>query len=277
MKEYSDSFDEIICEISQNYHKIKNSKLITTLELEYFKREFSISNTHNSNAIEGNTFTFDETKLLLERGIISGTHSIRESLDIIGYKEAFDFLYESFKNKKSITEEFIKQIHYFVLKDEIERGTYRTIQNYIGDIFRTIYTPPAPFKVPELMSEYVKNLNEEILTILNKKNDEENNMDFNKLFHLVAKHHILFENIHPFIDGNGRTGRLLLIYEMMLFGLLPLDIKLEDRDLYYSTIKNFRKKEKYSDNELSKTLLMAKLLAKSELESMKVWLAIYGK
>lgn len=96
------------------------------------------------------------------------------------------------------------------------------------------------------------------------------------MFHNLAKHHIEFENIHPFVDGNGRTGRLLLIYEMISLGLLPVDVRYEERDRYYAAISSYRDKEKYSTRPKSKTEGMAKLLAESELASMKIWLSIYS-
>lgn len=95
------------------------------------------------------------------------------------------------------------------------------------------------------------------------------------MFQNLAKHHIEFENIHPFVDGNGRMGRLLLIYEMISLGLLPVDVRYEERDRYYAAISAYRDKEKYSTRPESKTEGMAKLLAESELESMKIWLSIY--
>ena len=82
------------------------------------------------NAIEGNTFTFDETKLLIEKGIVTGAHSLRESEDILGYKNAFDFLYRAVKEKTPVTEDLIKKIHSFVLRGDEEAGKYRSIQNY---------------------------------------------------------------------------------------------------------------------------------------------------
>lgn len=75
----------------------------------------------------------------------------------------------------------------------------------------------------------------------------------------LAKHHIEFENIHPFVDGNGRTGRLLLIYEMILLELLPVDVRYEERDRYYAAISSYRDKEKYSTHPERKTEGVVKL------------------
>lgn len=272
--EEQQKYIDIINEIDECYALMKKVRPLSASELKYFNNEFSISATHNSNAIEGNTFTFDETKLLIEKGIVTGAHSLRESEDIIRYKQAFDFLYESVKEKKPITEEFIKQVHSFVLRGDEEAGKYRKIQNYVGSLSRIVYTPCPSTQVPEKMKVYVAEVQAD-----NKHNAElaeKGQFNWVDLFHNLAKHHIEFENIHPFVDGNGRTGRLLLIYEMISLGLLPVDIRYEERDRYYAAISSYRDKEKYSTSPESKTEGMAKLLAESELASMKIWLSIYS-
>ena len=102
---------DIIAQIDNSFARIKRIRPLSSSEVNYFLQEFSISASHNSNAIEGNTFTFDETKLLIEKGIVTGAHSLRESEDILGYKNAFDFLYKAVKEKTLVTEDFIKKIH----------------------------------------------------------------------------------------------------------------------------------------------------------------------
>ena len=264
---------DIIQKIEERFKRMKKIRPLKSEEIAYFNREFSISASHNSNAIEGNTFTYDETKLLIEKGIITGAHSLRESEDIIGYKQAFDFLYDAVKKEQPITEEFIKTIHAFVLRGEEEAGAYRTIQNYIGSITRVVYTPCPPSQVQEKMSEYVQLLAKDFEE--NIKAARTGSINWIGLFHNLAKHHIEFENIHPFIDGNGRTGRLLLTYELICMGLLPVDIRYEERDRYYAAIKAYRDKEKYSDRPDNKTEKLAKLLAECELQSMEIWLRTF--
>lgn len=272
--EEQQKYIDIIGEIENCYALMKKVRPLSMSELKYFINEFSISASHNSNAIEGNTFTLDETKLLIEKGIVTGAHSLRESEDIVGYKQAFDFLYEAVKEKHPLTEEFIRKIHGFVLRGDEEAGKYRTIQNYVGTLTRIVYTPCPPSQVPEKMKSYTEELQADC-----KRNSElaaRGEFNWYELFHCLAKHHIELENIHPFVDGNGRTGRLLLIYEMILLGLLPVDIRYEERDRYYAAIQAYRDKEKYSTRIASKTESMAKLLAESELESMKIWLSVYS-
>ena len=267
-------YTDIVQQLEESYARMRKVRPLSAGELRYFNQEFSISASHNSNAIEGNTFTLDETKLLIEKGIVAGAHSLRESEDIVGYKQAFDFLYTAVKDKQPITEEFIKKIHGFVLRGDDEAGRYRTIQNYIGNLTRIVYTPCPPAQVPEKMTAYVERIQADCRD--NEQAVARETVDFAGLFHKLAEHHIIFENIHPFIDGNGRTGRLLRIYEMISMGLLPVDIRYEERDRYYAALAAYRDKEKYSTRPTSKTEKLAKLLAESELTSMQLWLSIYS-
>lgn len=264
---------DILRKISECFERMKEIRPLNPGEIAYFNREFSISASHNSNAIEGNTFTYDETKLLIEQGIVSGAHSLRESEDIVGYKQAFDFLYDAVKKEQPITEDFIKVIHAFVLRGDEGAGQYRKIQNYIGSITRVVYTPCPPSQVEAKMKAYVADLAKDMEVNIQRARRGE--LNWLEIFHNLAKHHIEFENIHPFIDGNGRTGRLLLTYELICMGLLPIDIRYEERERYYAGIKAYRDKEKYSTREDSKTEKFAKLLAECELQSMELWLQTF--
>ena len=101
-----------------------------------------------------------------------------------------------------------------------EAGQYRRIQNYVGDPARIKYTPCPPSEVPTRMREYVNKLQADMAE--NVKIKEQSDYDWSRVFHTLAQHHIEFEKIHPFIDGNGRTGRLLLTYEMLSMGFCLL-------------------------------------------------------
>lgn len=268
-----EKYASIIEEIEKCYKTIKNARPLSRAELSYFENEFVISATHHSNAIEGNTFTYDETRILLEKGIVTGAHSLRESEDIAGYKEALDFLYENSKKKTEISERLIKTIHSFVLKGDEEGGHYREIQNYVGDGVNIVYMPPSPEEVPVLMKRYVESINKDIAGIADII--QKGGIPWVELFHMLSRHHIELERIHPFIDGNGRVGRLLLVYEMISFGLLPIDVRYENRARYYAAISSYDTKKRYSTRINSKTEAMAKLFAESELSIMKEWLLIF--
>lgn len=270
--EEQQKYIDIIQAIDECYKRMNKIRPLSESEVKYFYDEFSISTSHNSNAIEGNTFTYDETRLLIKEGITSNAHSFREHEEIVGYKQAFDFLYNAVKDKQIITEDFIKQIHAFVLRGNEEAGKYRNIQNYVGDMFNIKYTPCSPIEVPDKMKAYVSDL--ECGLKENHKYVEEN--DWTSLFLNLAKHHIEFEKIHPFTDGNGRCGRLLLTYEMISIGLLPIDIRYEERSRYYSALSAYDDKAKYSTRKEIKTENMAKIIAESELRSMNAWLKTFN-
>lgn len=269
----TNKYTDIINKLDLNYKKIKELPPLPSSEVKYFLNEFSISTTYNSNAIEGNTFTYDETRLLIEKGITTNKRSFQEHSDIINYKRAFDFLYEALSNKTTINEDFIKKIHSFVLSGSGEAGTYRRVQNYIEDMFNIAYTPPSPNQVPSLMQEYVNSLNQDLNE--NKSILKSEKIDWLTLFYSLARHHILFERIHPFLDGNGRTGRLLLTYELILLGLLPLDINYKKQKHYYAALKSYDSKSRYSTRPNSKLDKMAKLLLECELTSTNLWLKTF--
>ena len=250
-------YRDIIERLDVNYKKIKTMRPLPAAGVAYFRNEFAISTTHNSNAIEGNTFTYDETKLLLEKGITSSARSFREHEDIVGYKKGFDFLYEALKQGTEISEDFVKRIHSFVQQGAEDAGEYRTIQNYIGDLSRVVYTPCSPREVPDKMKDYIEKV----------KRIEK---------YGFAEHHIEFERIHPFTDGNGRTGRLLLTYEMISLGLVPVDIRYDERSRYYAALAAYEDKLRYSTRPESKTEKLAKLLAECELRSSDLWIKTFS-
>lgn len=263
------NYMDMLKEINNQYNNMKKLRPIPADSVKYFFDEFAISDSYSSNAIEGNTFTYDETRLLIKEGVVFSTHSFDEHQDIVGYKEAFSFLYNSTKENRIIDEEFILKIHSFVLNGRSNAGTYRKEQVYIGDPFKVKYMPPSAIEVPTRMENYIKDLQQDF--VQEKEIVNQTNIDWETLFRKLATHHIEFENIHPFIDGNGRTGRLLLSYEMISLGLLPVDIRYENREHYYAAFTSYREKEKYGSREDSKTDKMAKLLVESECASMKLW------
>src|SRR5690606_24957216 len=152
--------------------------------------EFLIDFTYNSNAIEGNTLTLQETALVLQEGITIDKKPLKEHLEAIGHKEAFLYIEELVKEKVPLSENVIKDIHSIVLMDMTQdKGRYMRIQ---VTILGSVHEPPQPYLVPILMEQLINQYNEWI---------EEKH-----LIERVALLHLQFESIHPFIDGNGRTG-----------------------------------------------------------------------
>ncbi|MGL5355620.1 MAG: Fic family protein, partial [Cetobacterium sp.] len=176
--------------------------------------------TYNSNAIEGNTLTLLETKVVLE-GITIGGKSIREHLEVVNHKEAILYLEEVIRKEEPFNEWQIKNIHHLVLKGINDKyaGNYRDQQVMISG---AEHIPPAPFLLKEKMNEFINWYNTEAQSL--------------HPIERAAMVHIIFVGIHPFVDGNGRTSRLLLNLELMKNGYPPIVIKNLNRLEYYSAL-----------------------------------------
>ena len=209
--------------INELKNKLKSLRPLNETELKRLREEFMIENTYNSNAIEGNTLTLRETALILQQGVtIAGKH-IREHLEAIGHKDAFYYMLDLVDAKTSLSERVIKELHSLVLvNDTKNRGTYRTIEVAVIGAVHDL-TPP-----------YL--INEQMEALLN---EYENLKRDKHIIEAAAEFHLRFESIHPFIDGNGRTGRLLMNLELMKEGFLPVSIKFTDRDKYYDCFDSY--------------------------------------
>lgn len=187
--------------------------------------------TYNSNAIEGNTLTINETKVVLE-GITIGGKTMREHLEVINHRDAIVLVEEMVKRRESLSEWQIKNIHQLVLKgiNDEYAGVYRDQQVFISG---AKHTPPAPFLIKEQMEwlmDWYENETKELHPITRG-----------------AMLHAIFVGIHPFIDGNGRTARLLLNLELMKDGFPPIVIKVVNRLDYYESLDKAMTEKDYDD------------------------------
>jgi Fic family protein len=180
--------------------------------------------TYNSNAIEGNTLSLLETKIVVEEGLTIGGKKLQEHFEAVNHAEAIDFVEELVSKKEPLTERIVKQIHYLVLKniDNDNAGKYR---EYNVGISGSTHQPPDHIKVREEMEKlfvwYETNR-----TILHP-------------VELASMFHFKFVYIHPFTDGNGRTARLVMNMILMQFGYPPAIIKAkpEQRIRYYEVLE----------------------------------------
>lgn len=187
--------------------------------------------TYNSNAIEGNTLTLNETKVVLE-GITVGGKTMREHLEVINHRDAIAYVEEIVRRKESLSEWQIKNLHRLILKgiNDAYAGNYRDQQVFISG---AKHTPPAPFLIKEQMEKLMNWYEQET-----------------KQLHPVTRGamlHAIFVGIHPFIDGNGRTARLLLNLELMKDGFPPVVIKVENRLGYYEALDKAHTQKVYDD------------------------------
>lgn len=209
-------------------HELNSYRPLTQGELQRLRDEFLVNFTYNSNAIEGNTLTLMETALILNEGITIDTKPLKEHLEAIGHKEAYSYVEELVAQKVSMSEKAIKDIHSLVLMDRRQdRGIYRRVP---VTIMGAVHTPPQPYLVPVQMEELIINHAQQMCSL--------------HVVERVALFHLEFEGIHPFIDGNGRTGRLILNLELMKQGYPPINIKYADRKRYYDCFTSY-----HSDNK----------------------------
>ena len=177
--------------------------------------------TYHSNAIEGSTLTYAETYAILynDNSFKIGGKEPREIYEAINHKKALELVFKNLQNNDEFNEGFIRKLNETINRDIKDTEGYRTVQVFIRG---SEHIPPAPEKIPNLMNYFIYNYN----------HDEQN------IFYKLAKYHIEFEKIHPFEDGNGRTGRLLLNYELIKNNLPPVVISKDDRVKYFEFLKN---------------------------------------
>jgi len=200
--------------IDQKKKELDSRRPLTEGEVARLNEDFAIEYTYNSNAIEGNTLTLRETDMVL-RGLTIDQKPLKEHMEVVGHKEAFDFVRELVQKNEPLSERVIQQIHFLVLADKREdRGVYRRVP---VRIMGAQHEPVQPYMIQPSMEQLMIRYAESTEHIVTK----------------LARFHIEFEGIHPFIDGNGRTGRLLVNLELMKAGYPPIDIKFTDRKAYY--------------------------------------------
>jgi len=201
---------------------------LTLKQREKLFRQLRISITHHSNAIEGTTLSFGETKELLEHGNTAGAKPLAEQLVILGFAKAYDVIIREATNPNNIiNSSFIKDIHAIMFEDALKVspefiskpiGAYRLDERYIKGV-------DIKLSAPYMISNDIENLLYRI---------KSNNMSLLD----ISDFHIQFERIHPFADGNGRVGRLIMAYQAIQNNIIPPLIENEHRDDYLKAIND---------------------------------------
>jgi Fic family protein len=220
-------------------------------EVKRLREEFMIENTYDTNAIEGSTLTLRETLLILQEDITIGEKPLRFHLDAIGHRDAFEYMASIADANELLTERRIKEVHSLVLMCDAEnRGIYRRVPVIIQG---AKHTPPQPYLIAPQMESLIAGYD-----------------DMKRDCHIVeaiAEFHLRFEGIHPFIDGNGRTGRLIINLELMKAGLLPVNIKYADRLKYYDCFDSYYENGHKPD-------ALAELIAGYEIQELERYIEI---
>lgn len=210
--------------------------LISQPFTEDFARRFSWS----TNAIEGNTLSLEETIAVIDYDEVKSNHTYSEYTDAKNAYYAIRKMLIPFA-KKIIDEEWIKQANGYIRHMQ---GEYRNTAVYIGNLSEAVYYPPDPQDVPTLMNNWIREANIEAVTVKG-------------VFEKIAASHVRFERIHPFSDGNGRTGRMILNQQLINTGFLPVSIPPTGK--YREAFRRYDKGKDLSE--------MVYVLLKSELES----------
>ncbi len=249
--------NEFIINLDNNYFnevdrlkkELDNKRPISKETLKSLKECINLEWTYNSNGIEGNTLTLRETQVVLE-GITVGGKTITEHLEAINHEKAILYLDDLVKDEQPITEWNIKNIHLLILKeiDNENAGKYRKENVTIKG---ATHIPPDFVKVPELMERLILNFE-----------------TWNKYHPIIqaALLHGELVKIHPFIDGNGRTSRLIMNLDLMNHGYNPVIIKKENRLEYYEVLDKAHITGDYTD--------FIKLVTKLEIEILKKYLKL---
>lgn len=241
--------EELLSRINEKMHRLNSLRPLPADVVRKLHEEMRLLHTYHSNAIEGNTLTLPETKLVLEEGITIGGKSLREHLEATNNAKAFDLIEDIAKKKKKINNVVIQQIHEVVTSGILEEaGKYRTKNVRITGSAKT---PPDWSKVTKLMDDLIKRIAE------HKSHTVE----------VAAVLHHRFVEIHPFIDGNGRVSRLLTNLYLIARGYPPVVLKIEDRGRYYRFLRAA---------DAGNLGLFANFLAKAVDESLTMYLSIFG-
>lgn len=209
-------------EIERKKELLSSLRPLTQGEVERLREEFMVEFTYNSNAIEGNTLTLKETAMALE-GMTIDQKPLKDHMEAIGHRDAFLFVMDIAEKEIPLSESVIKQIHSLVLIDRPEdRGTFRRIPVRIMGA----YTEPVQ---PYLIEPKITDL---------LATNEERKAKMGTI-ERIARCHLEFEGIHPFIDGNGRTGRLIINLDLIRNGYPPINVKFTDRKKYYDAFDEY--------------------------------------
>lgn len=241
--------DNYFDEVDKLKKELDSKRPIPKATLKTLKETINLEWTYNSNGIEGNTLTLRETQIVLE-GITVGGKSIKEHLEAINHEKAILYLDELVKDKQPITEWNIKNIHQLILKeiDSENAGKYRRENVTIKG---ATHIPPDYTILPELMEKLIVNY---------KTWDK-----YHPIIQAALLHGELVK-IHPFVDGNGRTSRLIMNLDLMNHGYNPVIIKKEKRLEYYDALDKAHTTGDYTD--------FIKLIIRLEIEMIKTYLKL---
>lgn len=207
----------VLCQKREQLNRLYEQ--IPKAALQSFDKSFEVAYTHNSTAIEGNTLSLIQTKAVLEDGLSVGGKTLREIYEVVNHKKAFEYVKKCVADDKQLDEGIVKDIHALLMENILIGGIYRNVEVRISG---ARHKPP----VPGIMYQQIKDF-------YNKMQDVEKE----NAIELAAWTHAEFVKIHPFEDGNGRTSRMIMNYQLMKSGFLPVSIDKENRLEYFEVLE----------------------------------------
>lgn len=201
------------------YEQAKDT--LPEITVNSYEKAFELEYTHNSTAIEGNTLTLLETKVVLEDGLSVGGKKLREIYEVINHHKAYQYVKACISQGQALDETIIKDIHAILTENIMMGGIYRNVEVYISG---AAHTPPVPNEMFRQVKDFYVDLAEK---------------DTANVIELAAWTHAEFVRIHPFVDGNGRTSRLIMNYQLLAHGFLPISIAKEARLDYFHTLEAY--------------------------------------
>jgi Fic family protein/DNA-binding Xre family transcriptional regulator len=244
---------KILDELSKKW---KNIKPLNEIQLRKMEEYFFTSYTYESNRIEGNTLTLQETHLVINEGITIGGKSMREHLELVNHREAIDLILDIVQNKIPFNAFRLKQIHQLILKgvDDRNAGIYRCLPVRISG---SSHVPPEPYLIEKMMEDYFIFY--------------ETQKDILHPVILAAEMHERLVTIHPFIDGNGRTSRLVMNLILLKNGFTIANLKgsYDDRMRYYKALEQVQVNHE--------SISFYELIAENVEESLKEHLHLAGE
>ena len=229
------------------FRQFDSHRITQALELEY---------TFESNRIEGNTMTLRETDLVINEGLTISGKSMREHLEVINHHEAIAYIKHLMEKNSTLNEREVLSIHNLILRgiNPDDAGRYRRVQVMIKG---SSFMPPQPFMVSKEMEDFFIWF-------------ETNKISLHPIV-LAAELHERLVTIHPFIDGNGRTSRLIMNLILMQNGYVIANIKgdYDSRMQYYNALETAHTKNNKEDFLL--------FIAQNEKDSLARYLEIIGQ
>lgn len=213
------ALDEVI---AKKKKRLDSLRISPEVEKRY-REDLEVFWTYHSTSIEGSTLSLKETNLFLSDGVVGANKPFEDYMDAKGHKEAIEliFLWMDKEPKRKVQEMDILNLHRTAMFGRPWAGNYRQVQVYIRG---AAHLPPPPSQIKEMMKDFVNEVNK-------------NRKELPAIAH-AALSHADFEAIHPFVDGNGRVGRLLANWMLMQEGYPPIIIEVRERKKYFRLLED---------------------------------------